>query len=94
MTRLVFWYGVKYEERSQAYSFVPEAKIIPYEEGESKGYYKMPKKISNKMEKKQKLTKTEEQIKRGLAEIVSDMTKKKSERLSWMMKFKEDYELE
>jgi len=93
MTRLVFWYGVKYEERSQAYSFVPEAKIIPYEEGESKGYYKMPKKISNKMEKKQKLTKTEEQIKRGLAEIVSDMAKKKSERLSWMMKFKEDYEL-
>ena len=93
MTRLVFWYGVKYEERGQAYSFVPETKIIPYEEGESKGYCKMPKKISNKVEKKQKLTKTEEQIKRGLAEIVSDMAKKPSDRAAWMMKFKEDYEL-
>jgi hypothetical protein len=93
MTRLVFWYGVKYEDRAQAYSFVPEAKIIPYEEGESKGYCIMPKKISTKLEKKQKLTKTEEQIKRGLVEIVADMKQDKSERLAWMMKFKEDYEL-
>jgi len=93
MTRLVFWYGVKFEDRGQAYSFVPETKLTPYDEGERKGYCKMPKKIQKKVEKKQKLTKTEEQIKRGLKEIVGDMQHDKPDRAAWMMNFKEDYEL-
>ncbi|KAL7545310.1 hypothetical protein ACHAWF_008666 [Thalassiosira exigua] len=93
MTRLIFWYGVKYEDRGQAYSFVPGAKLISYEEGQRKGYCTMPKKIQKKIERKAKLTKTEEQIKRGLKEITADMQKDKSDRAAWMMQFKEDYEL-
>jgi len=93
MTRLVFWYGVKYEDRSQAYSFVPSTKITPYEEGEQNGYTRMPKKIQKKVEKKQKLTKTEEQIKRGLKEIMADMEREEGDRAAWMMQFQEDYEL-
>lgn len=93
MTHLVFWYGVKFEDRGQGFSFVPDGKIVPYEEGHSKGYSKMPKKIQTKIDKNQKLTKTEEQIKNGLALIVSDMTLDKADRIKWMMNFKEDYEL-
>ncbi|KAL7538830.1 hypothetical protein ACHAXR_008808 [Thalassiosira sp. AJA248-18] len=93
MTRLVFWYGVKFEDRGQAYSFVQHTKLINYEEGQRKGFCKMPKKIQKKIEKKQKLTKTEEQIRRGLKEIEGDMGRDKPDRAAWMMKFKEDYEL-
>lgn len=93
MTRLVFWYGVKFEDRGQAYSFVPETKILKYEDGNLKGYHQMPKKIQKKIEKKQKLTKTEEQIRRGLKEIEGDMPRDKADRVAWMMKFKEEYEL-
>ncbi|KAL3809175.1 hypothetical protein ACHAXA_010633 [Cyclostephanos tholiformis] len=92
LTRLVFWYGVKFEDRGQAYSFLPESKIVRYEEGERLGYCKLPKKIQQKVEKGAKLTKTEEQIRRGLTEIESDILKDKSERVSWMMQWKEDYE--
>lgn len=91
MTRLVFWYGVKFEDRGQAYSFLPDSKIVHYEEGERLGYCKMPKKIQQKFEKKGKLTKTEEQIRRGLTEIEEDMRRDKSERVAWMMHWKEDY---
>jgi hypothetical protein len=52
----------------------------------------MPKNIQRKVEKNAKLTKTEEQIRRGLSEIESDMLKDKSERVSWMMEWKEDYQ--
>lgn len=93
MTRLVFWYGVKFEDRGQAYSFVPSSKIITYEEGERGGYCSMPKKIQTKIDKRIKLTKTEEQIMRGLKEIKADMEKDKSDRIQWMMHFQEDYEL-
>lgn len=92
MTRLVLWYGVKFEDRGQAYSFLPETKIVPYEEGQRNGYCKIPPKIEQKIEKKLKLTKTEEQIRRGLIEIEADMARDKSERAAWMMQFKEDYE--
>ena len=85
MTRLVFWYGVKFEDRGQAYSFLPEAKIVHYEEGERLGYCTIPKKIQQKLEKEAKLSKTEEQILRGLTEIEQDMRKDKSERVAWMM---------
>ena len=80
MTHLVFWYGCKYEDRNQAYSFVPKTDIISYKEGKKRGYCKLPKKIANKIEKKQKLTKHEEQIRRGLLEIELDVKKEKSER--------------
>jgi len=93
MTRLIFWYGVKFEDRGQAFSFVPATKLINFEEGEMKGYCKVPKKIQRKKEKKQRMTKTEEQIMRGLREIVEDMQLGKEDRAAWMMKFKEDYEL-
>lgn len=92
LTRLVLWYGVKFEDRGQAYSFLPESKIVPYEVGQRGGYCKIPPKIEQKIEKKQKLTKTEEQIRRGLIEIEADMARDKSERAAWMMHFKEDYE--
>lgn len=92
MTRLCFWYGVKFEDRGQAYSFLPESKIVHYEEGERLEYCNMPKKIQQKIEKKSKLTKTEEQIRRGLTEIVSDMKRDKSDRIEWMMNWKEDFE--
>lgn len=92
MTRLVLWYGVKFEDRGQAYSFLPESKIVPYEEGQHNGYCKISSKIQQKIEKNQKLTKTEEQIRRGLIEITADMARVKSERAAWMMQFKEEYE--
>ena len=85
MTRLVFWYGVKFEDRGQAYSFLPESKIVRYEEGERLGYCNIPKKIQQKVEKKSKLTKTEDQIRRGLIEIVSDMKRDKSDRIEWRL---------
>ena len=93
MTHLVFWYGVRFEDRGQGFSFVPDGKIIPYDEGERKGYNKVPKKIQTKIDKNQRLTKTEEQIKNGLRQIVSDMELDKEDRIQWMMNFKEDYEL-
>lgn len=93
MTHLVFWYGVKFEDRGQGFSFVPDGKIVPYDEGEQKGFNKIPKKIQTKLDKNQKLTKTEEQIKNGLKQIVSDMALEKVDRIKWMMNFKEDYEL-
>lgn len=92
MTRLVLWYGVKFEDRGQAYSFLPESKIVQYEEGQRNGYCKIPPKIKQKIEKNQKLTKTEEQIRRGLIEIEADMARDKSGRAAWMMHFKENYE--
>merc|ERR1712194_149742 len=49
-------------------------------------------KIQKKSEKKQKMTKTEDQIKRGLGEIADDMQLDKVDRAAWMMRFKEDYE--
>jgi hypothetical protein len=93
MTHLVFWYGVKFEDRGQGFSFVPDGKIMPYDEGERRGFNKIPKKIQSKIDKNQKLTKTEEQIKNGLRQIVSDMALDKADRIKWMMNFKEDYEL-
>ena len=93
MTHLIFWYGVKFEDRGQGFSFVPDGKIMPYDEGESKGYHIIPKKIQTKIDKNQKLTKTEEQIKNGLRQIVTDMALEKCDRIKWMMNFKEDYEL-
>ena len=93
MTRLVFWYGVKYEDRGQAYSFLPPNKIVSFEEGEKQGLCQMPKKIQAKLDKGAKLTKTEEQMKRGLIELQEDMKRNKSARIKWMMNFQEDYEL-
>ena len=93
LTRLVFWYGVKFEDRGQAFSFVPESKILTFEDGQRKGYCNMPSKIQRKLDKNAKLTKTEEQIKLGLSQIVSDMDKPKEDRASWMMQFKEEYQL-
>lgn len=93
MTHLIFWYGVKFEDRGQGFSFVPDGKIMPYDEGESKGCHIIPKKIQTKIDKNQKLTKTEEQIKNGLRQIVTDMALEKFDRIKWMMNFKEDYEL-
>jgi len=93
MTRLVFWYGVKFEDRGQAYSFIPSKNIISYEEGQEKGYCEMPRKLRKKVADKKKLSKTEEQIRRGLKEITEDMQRPKSERIKWMMKFHEDWEL-
>jgi hypothetical protein len=93
MTRLVFWYGVKYEDRGQAYSFVPHTKLISFEEGEQNGHCVIPKKVQAKLDKGLKLTKTEEQFERGLRELQNDMMKDKSERIQWMMHFQEDYEL-
>jgi hypothetical protein len=93
MTHLLFWYGVKFEDRGQGFSFVPDGKIMPYNEGERRGFNKIPKKIQSKIDKNQKLTKTEEQIKNGLKQIVSDMALDKADRIKWMMNFKEDYEL-
>ncbi|KAL9186914.1 hypothetical protein ACHAXT_010634 [Thalassiosira profunda] len=94
MTHLVLWYGVKYEDRSQAFSFLPESKIVPFAEGQKKGYADLPKKIQKKLEKNQRLTKTEEQIRSGLSEVVDDMQKDKSERgPAWMTDFKEEFEL-
>jgi hypothetical protein len=52
----------------------------------------MPKNIQRKLEKDAKLTKNEERIRRGLSEIRSDMLKDKSERVPWMMEWREDYE--
>ena len=92
MTRLVFWYGVKFEDRGQAYSFFPESKIVNYKEGRRLGYCDTPKKIQRKVENISKLTKNEDQIQRGLIEIVSDMKRDKSDRIEWMMNWKEDYE--
>ena len=64
MTRLVFWYlGVQLIDLEQAYSFLPASKIIPYEAGRSKGYCDLPKKIQNKIENQQSLTKAEEHLK-------------------------------
>ena len=54
--------------------------IISYKEGKKKGYCKLPKKIANKIEKKQKLTKIEQQHQRGLLGIELDVKKEKSER--------------
>ena len=66
---------------------------MSFEEGEKKGLCQMPKKIQAKLDKGVKLTKTEEQMKRGLIELQEDMKKDKSERIKWMMHFQEDYEL-
>lgn len=93
LTRLVFWYGVKFVDRGQAFSFVPESKILSFEDGQRKGYCNTPSKIQRKLDKKAKLTKTEEQIKLGLSQIVSDMDKPKEDRAAWMMQFKEEYQL-
>lgn len=93
LTRLVFWYGVKFVDRGQAFSFVPESKILSFEDGQRKGYCNLPSKIQRKLDKNAKLTKTEEQIKLGLSQIVGDMDKPKKDRAAWMMQFKEEYQL-
>ena len=85
MSKLIFWYGVKYEDRAQAYSFVSESKVISYEQGKLQGYNILPTKIANKLKKKQKLTKIEEQIHRGLREVELDVKKEKVDRgLLWL----------
>lgn len=91
MKRLVFWYGVRHEDRGQSYSFVSENQLVTYEEGQQKGHCSIPKKIQNKIVKEQKLTKKESQLKRGLSEIEADTKREKSKRVSWMMQFEEDY---
>ena len=80
MSRLIFWYGVKFEDRAQAYSFVSENKVISYEQGKLQGYNILPSKIANKIKKRQHLTKIEEQIHRGLMEVELDVTAMKKSR--------------
>jgi len=85
MSRLIFWYGVKFEDRAQAYSFVSESKVISYEQGKLQGCNILPPKIANKLKKKQHLTKIEEQIHRGLREVELDVKKDKADRgLLWL----------
>mmetsp|Transcript_35209 Transcript_35209/g.63359 ORF Transcript_35209/g.63359 Transcript_35209/m.63359 type:complete len:200 (-) Transcript_35209:218-817(-) len=93
MKRLVYWYGVQCEDRGQAYSFVNENQLIKYEEGTQKGYNKMPKKMQNKIAKKQKFSKKEDRLERGQLEIEADMQRDKAERAKWIMHFKEDHEI-
>ena len=93
MTRLVYWYGVTPKDRGKAFSFVRATKLVDFEEGRAKGYCKIPAKIQTKMKNKQKMTKAEEQLKRGLRQILKDMKLDKVDRAAWMLKFKEDHEL-
>mmetsp|Transcript_1803 Transcript_1803/g.3872 ORF Transcript_1803/g.3872 Transcript_1803/m.3872 type:complete len:610 (+) Transcript_1803:92-1921(+) len=94
MTRLIYWYGVKYEERGQAYSFVKGTQLINYEDGKQKGCCELPKSIQNRIAMGQKVSRKEDRLKCGLMEIEADMKRDKSERgAQWMMHFKEDYEI-
>ncbi len=81
---------MKFEDHDQAYSFVPNSKIVPYEEGVQDGYCKISPRIEDKIYKKKKLIKMEEQIRRGFIEIKADMARNKSERgATWMIQSKE-----
>lgn len=84
MTRIIFWYGMKYEDRNHAYSFVPEDAIVPFKEGQRLGYCQMLNSMQKQLEKKQELTETEERIKRGLIEFKADMARDKDDRVAWM----------
>ncbi|KAL3784945.1 hypothetical protein ACHAW5_003625 [Stephanodiscus triporus] len=88
MKRLVFWYGTKIDD-PHSFSFLPQSKIVHYEEGECMGYGKIPKNVQQKIDKDSKLTKTEEQIRRGLIELKSDMKKDRNERVAWIMQWKD-----
>mmetsp|Transcript_26728 Transcript_26728/g.39559 ORF Transcript_26728/g.39559 Transcript_26728/m.39559 type:complete len:962 (-) Transcript_26728:1520-4405(-) len=84
MTKLVYWYGVPYERRGQAFSFLPSNNIVPYEKGVEKGYDKISRVVQKKVDKGKKLTQVEEDLVRGLAQIKSDSLLDMSERMAWM----------
>ncbi|KAL7544677.1 hypothetical protein ACHAWF_008045 [Thalassiosira exigua] len=92
MNRLILWYGVQFEDRGRAYSFVKGAQLVAYEEGTRRGYCNVPCKVQAKIGNKRKLNKTEELHMRGLVEIEADMQRDKSNRAQWMMQFKEVHE--
>ena len=94
MKRLVFWYGVKEEDRGQAYSFVNASQIVSYEEGVKGGYTEVPMNIKIKLEQNKMLNKKEDMLQRGLCEIDADMQLDKSERIERMMQHNEEHETE
>lgn len=92
MTRLVLHYGTLVDRWHEAYSFVPESKIMTYEEGALKGFAELPPKIKNKWEAGKKLSRSEETRIRGLGELQGDLYLEPKERLCWAPEFSEEYE--
>lgn len=95
MKRLVYWYGVSHEDRGQAdYAFVNESQLVQYEVGKKKGHGMLPNRILKKIESGQALTKKENLLKRGLAELEEDMRREKPDRALWTMHFKTDHDIQ
>jgi len=92
MTVLIFWYGVTWENRSEAYSFVPKNKVHSYQEGVSKGYNILPPKIQKKKQSGKILSSIEEQHLSGLSQVEEELKRPKEDRIKWMTQFSEEYE--
>mmetsp|Transcript_23310 Transcript_23310/g.33912 ORF Transcript_23310/g.33912 Transcript_23310/m.33912 type:complete len:317 (-) Transcript_23310:652-1602(-) len=92
MTVLIFWYGVTWENRSEAYSFVPKNKVHSYQEGVSKGYNILPPKIQKKKQSGKILSSIEEQHLSGLSQVEEELKRPKEDRIKWMTQFNEKYE--
>lgn len=92
LTRLIFWYGTPEDDLSTGFSFVPQNKVISWEEGCKLKYHKLPAKITKKLENEKKLTATESQLIDGLDQIIADTKLEPHERSPWLFEFEEDYE--
>lgn len=93
MSRLVFWYGTTQDSLADAFSFIAAKNTMSYEEGRDK-YLSIPSKIKTKMNKNKKLTKSEEQLVRGLEDIQKDNELPTEKRQSWLFDFEEEYEMD
>lgn len=77
-----------------AFSFIAEAKTIPYDQGCKKGYNVIPKRIQTKIDKGQSLSANEKLVVNGLRDAESDSQLEVEKRIPWLFEFDEEYELD
>jgi len=92
MTILIYWYGITWKNRSDAFSFVPKNIVHSYEDGVSKGYNILPPKIQKKRQSGKILSSMEMWHLNGLAQLEEELKRPKEDRIKWMTQFSEEYE--
>ena len=92
MTRLIFWYGTPQDDLTTGFSFLPENKIVSYEEGCKKELDQLPSRIVNKLNKKSKLAASDAHLIEGLKQIKAEIEKPPEKRLEWLFELDEDYD--
>jgi hypothetical protein len=94
MSRLVFWYGTSEADMDAAFSFLAQTSTLTFEEGCKKDYNVASKAIQKKINKGQKLSKSDNSHLEGLKQLKEDVILPTNQRLPWLFDFEEEYEVD